>query len=174
MKRTLLAILAICLLFTACKKDENPSKLDNSRKAWQAYKKSVGNSYKYTVYYNLTFGGYRETTIIVINGEVHERKFLYSAYKPNSSDLETKIQWSETGAAIGSHADSAADAITLDQVYVKAPSLINVNPDKNEIYFAVDSQGLIHTCGYTPKGCQDDCFNGLNIKDIGQLDVAVI
>ncbi|MES2265724.1 MAG: hypothetical protein V4520_03120 [Bacteroidota bacterium] len=169
MKRTLLSLIAIVFLLVACKKDENATKLDTSRKAWQEYKVIINNSYSYKVYSGSVFGGYHETRITVQNGQVTERLFIVGIYPPNSPNLEIKSTWTETGVQIGSHKDGAADAITLDQVYAKAPSLINVDRRNNDIYFEVDSKGLISLCGYNEKGCMDDCFNGLHIKDIMPL-----
>jgi hypothetical protein len=169
MKRTLLAILVISFLFAACKKDKNESKLDTSRKAWQAYKATINNSYSYKVYFGSVFGGYQETRITVQKGKVIERMYIVGIYPPNSPNLEVKTTWTETGAEIGMHKDGSADAITLDQVYAKAPSMISVNREKNDIYFEVDSNGLIRLCGYNEKGCMDDCFNGISIKDITPL-----
>lgn len=169
MKRTLLAILLISFLFAACKKDENATKLDTSRKAWQAYKANINNSYSYKVYFGSVFGGYQETKISVQNGKVTERMFIKGNYPPNSPNLEVQSTWTEAGANIGTHKDGSADAITLDQVYAKAPSLINVNREKNDIFVEIDSNGLISSCGYNEKGCMDDCFNGLLIKDITPL-----
>jgi hypothetical protein len=169
MKKPLFCILLISFLFAACKKDENVSKLDTSRKAWQAYKATINNSYTYKVYFGSVFGGYQETKITVQNGKVTERMYIVGIYRPNTQILDVKMTWTETGAEIGTHKDGSADAITLDQVYVKAPSLINVDHKKNDVYFEVDAKGLISSAGHSEKGCMDDCFNGINIKDITPL-----
>ncbi|RFZ94349.1 hypothetical protein D0C36_01980 [Mucilaginibacter conchicola] len=169
MKRISLAILTICLLFVACKKDENQTKIDESRKKWQSFKASVSNSYSYTVPFGSWTGSFLETTITVQNGKVIERAFKAGNQEQSSPNLIVTKSWTETGAEIGTHDDYAAKPITLDQIYAEAPSMINVSKEKNDIYFSVDDRGLISSVGYVPKGCQDDCFNGIHIKDIKAL-----
>jgi hypothetical protein len=169
MKRTLLALIAIIFLFAACTKDENATKLDTSRKAWQAYKANINNSYSYSVYFGSWTGSFRDTKITVQNGKVTERMFIAGDREPNSTQQHITITWTETGTQIGTHDDYAAKPLTLDQVYAKAPSMLNVSSKDNDKYFEVDSNGLISSCGYVPKGCQDDCFRGIQIKDIKPL-----
>ncbi|MBL4676525.1 MAG: hypothetical protein JKY70_10030 [Mucilaginibacter sp.] len=169
MKRVSLAILAICLLFVACKKDENQNKIDESLKKWHAYKASVNNFYSYVVHFTSWTGSFMETKISVQNGKVIQRAFTSGERQQNSPTRIITNSWTETGSDIGTHDDYAAKPITLDQVYAQAPKMINVNKQKNDIYFSVDDNGLIQSVGYVPKGCQDDCFNGVQIKDIKAL-----
>jgi hypothetical protein len=169
MKKLSLAILTICFLCVACKKDANNSKIDESRNKWQSFKASVNNSYSYVVHFTSWTGSFRETEITVQNGKVTKRTFKAGEREPNSPQRVTTQTWTETGSEIGSHDDYAAKPITLDQIYAQAPKMIDVSKEKNDIYFSVDDRGLISSVGYVPKGCQDDCFNGISIKDIKAL-----
>lgn len=161
----------ILLLCISCKKDSLPynNEFKKSVDAWNAYKASVNNSYSYISYFGSVFGGYTETKITVQNGVVTGRDFVVGIYPPNSNTLQAMKSWTESSATLNSHAEGAA-AITLDAIYAKAPNQwLNVDPKNNYIDFTTDSNGLISSCGYSSKNCQDDCFVGVNIKSITKL-----
>ena len=169
MKKFALVVFVACLV--SCKKDSTPyaSEFEKSKQNWTSYKESVQNSYSYISYSGSVFGGYTETKIVVRNGSVKERSYLLGSYTYNQGQapvLQILKSWTEDSAVLNTHQEGALPA-TLDEIYTQASTKwLNVEKNKNDIYFSVDSTGLIKSCGYVPKGCQDDCFVGINIKSI--------
>jgi hypothetical protein len=159
------------VLLVSCKKDSVSynNEFNKSANAWKAYKASVNNTYSYISYYGSVFGGYTETKITVQNGVVTGRDYIIGTYPPNSKTLQVMKSWTEDSATLNTHTEGAV-AITLDAIYAKAPEQwLNADPKNNDISFTTDNNGLITSCGYSPKNCMDDCFNGVFIKSITRL-----
>jgi hypothetical protein len=170
MKNVYLLFIAICICLSACKKDEFGNKVDASYQKWTAFKKSNNNSYTYTVYSSSIFGGYAETKFTVKNGRIITREYLSGYYKSHSDTLTVRASWTENESTLNTHGTSGYDLLTIDEIYNKAKSVwLKVDPKENAIYFEADNDGIISSAGYVPNGCQDDCFNGMNIKDIKPL-----
>jgi len=172
MRRTLqllLAVTIVTILFTACKKDEisNKDQYQDSYKKFTAFKTSFSNSYHYTAYSGSVFGASASTTIYVVDGKVIGRDYKeYRRSGNGSSDNVLVDGWNESENDIGSH-KNGQDALTLDQIYDKAKNVwLKADKKSNDISFEVDANGLIASCGYVPKGCQDDCFIGITITSI--------
>lgn len=169
MKKLLLILFAFAVL-TSCKKDDLPynNQYNDSYNDWSAYKSEIKNSYSYISYSGSIFGTSSETKIIVQNGVVTGREYtLYKSQGPNPPAVVTT--WTEDQATLNTH-PSGASAITLDEVYAKAKTeWLTVNKNDNDIVFETDSNGLITSCGYVPKGCMDDCFIGINIRSVTPL-----
>ncbi|RVT97257.1 hypothetical protein EOD41_19015 [Mucilaginibacter limnophilus] len=165
----LLFVLAIG--FTSCKKDKVESDFDKSYDAWQSFKKSSGNNYVYVVTNGSWIGTVDSTTITVSNGIVINRNYRYYVRAQNGSNkLVLKEEWIEGPAQINIHERGAA-GLTLDEVYTKAKKeWLKVNEKDNEIYFEAKNNGMISLCGYVPKGCMDDCFNGISIASIEEVN----
>ncbi len=132
----------------------------------------VNNSYSYTAYAGSVFGNHIETKITVTNGKVTAPEYIAGTYKPNTADLVISKTWIENESSLNTHTNSGAfEMLTLDQVYTKAKSIwLKADPKQNDIYFEPANEGMISSAGYVPKGCQDDCFNGVHIKDIRKCD----
>lgn len=171
MKKALLLIITVIVCLSACKKDELTTKVDASYNKWVAFRNQNNNSYSYIAYGGSIFGSHIETKITVTNGKVTAREFIAGVYKPNTADLEVKETWTENATSLNTHQNSAAFyTITLDEVYVRAKSTwLKVDAKQNDIYFEAANDGMISSAGYVPKGCQDDCFDGVSIKDIKKL-----
>lgn len=166
---TLLCILAIGL--TSCKKDKIESDFDKSYDAWQSFKKSSANKYIYKVTRS-SWTGYRDTTTITVSGgEVVERSYKQYGYESDSGNkLVLKDEWLENNAQLNIH-DNGAESITLDEVYSKAKNeWLKINEKDNDVYFETKNNGMISLCGYVPKGCMDDCFNGITIASIVEFN----
>ncbi|MEX6686144.1 hypothetical protein QTN47_01490 [Danxiaibacter flavus] len=170
----LLVAIVLITSFFSCKKDsiQYASEFEKSKQAWNSYKASIGNSYSYIIYSGSVFGGYAETKITVRNGAVKGRSYLAGSYVYNQGQaplLQIMRSWTEDSAALNTHQEGDA-AVLLDEIYAQAPTVwLNVEKKKNDVYFTSDSIGLITSCGYVPKGCQDDCFIGVHIKSITPL-----
>ena len=174
MKKLYITFIAICLIITACKKDEVNTKLDASQQKWVAFRNTNHNNYTYTAYYFSIVGNQSaETKFTIRAGKITNRSFLYikylgSAANPNLRD--TVKNWQETANTLNTHGTEAHELLTLDQIYSTAKNVwLKADPAKNDIYFEANNDGLISSAGYVPKGCQDDCLTGIYIKDIKAL-----
>lgn len=166
MRNLSLIILVVALGLSACKKDEVFTGYDESYSAWQSFKKSSSNSYSYVTYNGSWTGLYAESKITVQNGKVIARDFLQGHYLQNTATLIVDTTWAENAATLNTH-EYGFEALTLDQVYTKAKTeWLNVSKEDNYISFEAANNGIVSSAGFVPKGCQDDCFNGINIKDI--------
>ena len=163
---SLLGLLLVSLMFSCDKTDiDFENDFEKSQKAWKAFKKSSGNSYKYTVVFSSWAGMRSETTITVSNGKIVQREYKYS--KRENLTVIDEFQWIENENEINTHKDAGAEPLTLDEIYAKAESDWLVKRDKATTYFEAKNDGMISSCGYVNDGCQDDCFNGIKISYIG-------
>jgi hypothetical protein len=171
MKKALFIILAV-LMITACKKDSISYEDDyeKSYKAWLSYKQRVNNSYSYVVTWGSWAGFGEETTLNITDGKITSRSYkaYRRVYDPSGSSANVLVKtWDENEATLNTHANEGAQLLTLDDVYAKAKSVWLVADKKtNDIYFEARHNGLISGCSFVPKGCQDDCSIGINIKTI--------
>jgi len=172
MKTKFYLIISIIILLSGCSKDpidgiisKSGLNYKQSLDKWQAYRQSVNNNYTYTVTTVSWIGVATETTITVRNGIVTARD--YAEFQLASSGHVPVKSWSETGTGLNTHGNEGAEIMTLDEVYNKASSVwLRADPKANNIYFETENNGLISSCGYSPKNCADDCFVGVTIKDI--------
>ncbi|RYY05858.1 MAG: hypothetical protein EOP43_07900 [Sphingobacteriaceae bacterium] len=163
-------ILTLNIFLFSCKKDAIISNYDKSYAAWLNFKSSSHNSYTYVAYSASVFGGYSETKFSVQNGTIVMREFLSGYYKPNTKDLIIINSWVENSSSLNTHGNEGNELLTLDQVYDKAKTVwLKADSKQNDVYFESKNNDLISSAGYVPKGCQDDCFNGIKIKNISAL-----
>ncbi len=169
MNRYLLFAVGI-LLISSCKKDaiEYKSAFKRSYAAWQQFKQSSENSYRYTVTSGSWTGVSSETTIVVQNGQVSRRTYVYRVPTDTPGESVIATEWTEEGDAVGTHAEGA-DWITLDEIYDRAETDWLKKRAGAETFFEAKNAGLISVCGYVPEGCADDCFNGISIQSVEKL-----
>lgn len=167
----LIALLMISCIITSCESDDidYQNEFQKSKKALQDFKKETNNSYKYTVDFSSWTGTASETTITVTNGVVSQRHFKYTNTSGLNNIPPKELEWTETGSEIGSHKNSGAAALTLDEIYLKAEQEWLVKKSNAKISFEAKNNGLLSTCGSVENGCQDDCFVGIRIKNIEPL-----
>lgn len=140
---------------------------NNSKKAWLEFKKLTNNSYVYTVTGGSWAGFSWETTLTVSNGKIIKRYFKYIITDGLSENIpEDELEWTENESEIGSHKNSGAIPLTLDQIYAKAENEWLLKRNNTKTYLETENNGLISTCGYVENGCMDDCFVGIYIKSI--------
>jgi len=172
MKNTAFLFLIFTILLSSCKKEDfkYQSAFDKSLKAWEDYKSDINNTYTYTSYSGSVFGYASQTRITVINGEVAGRE--YKLYKNNgSTQQEVVTSWTEDKATLNTH-DGGAEALTIDQLYTKAKTeWLTADAKANNITFETNGDGIIASCGYTPKNCVDDCFRGVHITTISAITI---
>jgi hypothetical protein len=166
--KKLLPILTLLIIgLSACKKDEVNTRFDDSYKAWSVFKRSSANSYTYTAFNGSVFGSYIETKFTINAGKITKREFLSGRYPPNADSLIINKQWVEDSSHLDTHGTEAHALLTLDAVYNKAKKdWLSVNKKDNDVYLEANNNGIISSAGYVPKGCMDDCFNGIHIKDV--------
>lgn len=140
-----------------------------SQKQWEAEKKQHANSYTYTVRFNSAFGFGSTTVITVTNGTVTGRDFEAFTTDGATGTKTVTGSWSETAADLMSHQEGA-EAVPLDVIYGRCrEQWLTVNTKNNRTYFEKEHNGIISVCGYVPKGCQDDCFEGVRISAFAWL-----
>jgi len=159
-------ILLISIALSACKKDAVRTDYDKCYTKWLEFKAVSNNSYSYIAYSSLAFGNRSETKLTIQNGKIIARDYVASRYKPGTSQTEVFKSWAESGATLNTHSDGY-ELLTLDQVYSKAKTeWLQADKKGNDIYFEAKNNGMLSSAGYVPKGCMDDCFTGINIKEI--------
>lgn len=79
-----------------------------------------------------------------------------------------KLQWKENKNELGTKSQ-IKNIWTLDQIYEKAKNEWLLKRKDAEVLFKQDNNGLISLAGFIPKGCQDDCFMGINIRSINLI-----
>ncbi|MFD0794046.1 hypothetical protein ACFQZX_10490 [Mucilaginibacter litoreus] len=174
MKRLLYVLTFLVTVLSACKKDKINSVYDNSFEKWQAFKKQSNNSYSYTAYRAYAFFAERtETKITVKNGKVVQREFTMWSNQATGGGTPPSVveTWMENEDSLNTHDQlRAAETLTLDEIYAKAKKQwLNVSKKDNDVSFRTDNDGIISSAGYVSKGCQDDCFTGISIKDLKKL-----
>ncbi|HEY9259752.1 hypothetical protein [Chitinophaga sp.] len=166
----LFLFLLLGSLFTSCKKDNIAYKSDfnKSYQAWINFKKSSGNSYRYASNTSSWTGYSSETIITVKEGKVIQRSYVVKAVDRATNQIMTTEQWLEDGSQLGSH-DSGYPLKTLDDIYKEAKDTWLLKRDNADTYFESKNNGMISNCGYVEKGCQDDCFRGVDIGFIEKI-----
>jgi hypothetical protein len=170
--KNLFVFLSVLILVTSCKKENiaKESAFNKSYNAWLSYKSKVNNSYTYTTIRGSWTGYGVEIKTAVTKGEIILRDFSSFHYNPNTADKIIIKEWHEDAEHINTHGDEAGDPLTLDGVYQKSRTVwLKADNKTNDIYFEANNNGMISSCGFVPKGCQDDCFNGINIATITSL-----
>lgn len=171
----LVPLLFITIFLFSCSPEEDfnyQSDLESSQASWLEFKESSNNSYKYVVSKGSVFTSYGwETTITVLNGVIIERDFKYTS---GAEDFipEDQLEWTENEHQINSldhQYTSAFYALTLDEVYEKAKREWLIKRKGAISYFESENNGLISICGYSKKGCMDDCFVGVIVKAVEAL-----
>lgn len=164
--KKMFSVLMLSLLISSCEKGAIQSDFDKSLSVWQEFKKSVSNNYTYTVKTE-SWAGFGDSTIIAVqNGMVTGRKYASYVIDSQTGRKNPTASWTETKANLNSH-DSGAQTITIDEIYEKASTeWLKINKNENTIHFETKNQGIISTCGYTNKNCNDDCFVGVVISNI--------
>ena len=141
----------------------------DSIREWQKLKKQNGNSYSYEIIF-ASFAGFGSTTAITVkDGKVIERK--YEAYRDNTNEREITDTYIENESNLGINERGALPK-TIDELYATcANEYLRVDEETNIIYFeTADATGILSLCGFYPKGCADDCFMGIRLKNFKWLN----
>ena len=85
------------------------------------------------------------------------------------NEIIDKLQWVENKEDLGNNGN-AEQLMTLEQIYDKAKNDWITKRPNSQIYFEAKNNGLISTAGYVPDGCMDDCFVGIKIISIQNIN----
>ena len=172
------------LLFVSCQlllvtpasaADDHSTKVAKSLQAWQQAKEKCNGNYSYSVRWQSFVGFGHETTVVVKDNKVVERRYREFKRRPPVAvpkDPKAKPQpagplWVEKGKELGSHKKGTA-AKTLDQLYQEAAAVAKRKLPANERrYVRVDKQGLLLSCFTVDTRIADDApTKGVNISSI--------
>lgn len=157
--------LVLCLL-TGCGRAPESGALDSSLSTFTRAKAQSAGSYSYDVPFGSYFGGGSDTKLVVKGERVVERSFTMTMAPGAPAGLGASESYDETGAAVGSHSDGAA-AVRLEDLYAKCEDeVITQDRSKNDVFVTFGKDGILETCVYVPKGCQDDCSFGVEIREV--------
>ena len=162
----LLVAFLFLMSLASCRKDTLSHGADYTRsyKAWQAFKASSNNAYRYLVATTSWTGYGTETVITVKNGKVVGRSYVAKLHANNGTGAVTvTAQWTEDETQLSTHQEGAP-ALTLDAIYEQARTHWLLKRDDAKTYFEAKNNGMISSCGYVPNGCADDCFMGIHIS----------
>ena len=142
-------VMLACGTVPAATAEDVSRQLTESNQAWQKVKDSCGGNYEYTIRFTSWVGFGRETTVVVRDNTVSERRFRAWPARPTvpGTPEAGEVSWSETGDDIGSHTDGAAPK-TLDELYADAVvDLATPGPADNcEFIFRGNEQGVMLAC----------------------------
>ncbi|MFD2287606.1 hypothetical protein GJU39_17915 [Pedobacter petrophilus] len=167
-----LILFLIGLVITACSKSdiENSKSFERSFSTWLSFKESSNNTYQYKVS-NYSWPDHRSTTIITItNGKVTQRHYKNISTEGLENIPKEALEWVENESDLNTHKTTpAAQPLTLDEIYDLAKTNWLLKRKGSSSIFEAGNNGMISTCGFTPEGCVDDCFVGINITSIATL-----
>ncbi|MCA5004444.1 hypothetical protein [Sphingobacterium bovistauri] len=200
MNKIIYILLIIITFLSCSKDDsEYENEYEKSYKTWQQFSKTNNQTYSYTTQLTSWVGTTIHTKITIENNQITKREFKYfrigSKTIPESgwtkqlaiealkeigikedeiqssygTEVIDKLQWVENKENLGNHG-SENELMTLEQIYNKTKNEWIVKRPKSTIYFETKNNGLISTAGYVPQGCVDDCFRGINIIKIENLE----
>lgn len=131
-------------------------RLADSAAKWKVAREMCGNSYQYKVVRSSFTGARSETTIVVRNGKVIERRLESSKPPMPGPPVKLETEWVEKGAEIGSHKSEVAPR-TVDELYAIAGKLVEANVPANHVRsLGIDKNGLLHHCLIRDKRIADD------------------
>ena len=163
-----LSLMFFGLVFASCKKIDYANSFEKSYQEWMSFKKTSGNSYRYTVLLSSWVGLSWQTVITVSDGKVIQRS--YKVIPTNGVVVDIPVderEWIENGDEVNTHENTpAANTFTLDRIYDEARSNWLKKRSNSTTYFEAKNNGLISSCGYSDNDCVDDCFTGITIISI--------
>ena len=162
MKKILLYITVLTILFTGCNNESNIKikELDESLIKWKNLKDINGTSYKYSVSIAKFATNSNKTIIIINNDSIAERE--YYEWDLNGSEI---INWVEnTSDILGTHA-KGAPLKTVDNLYSECKNILNKNNEQNATSLQFDKNGVLAYCS-DGRGKVDDYSSTISIKDL--------
>ena len=169
MKNIYLLSVFYCLGLMASACGTSNPMFDESREALQRFKETSNNSYTYVTSYSSWIGYYSETTVVVQKGQVQEQTFLsedWSSCDTGPCEAVVLESWTESKDDLGSHNDGEIPAL-LEALYDHCETaVLTKDPDEYNIDLKFDDNGILKTCVYSEKHCQDDCGSGPHLRSV--------
>lgn len=143
---------------------------DQSLIVWDLQKEEHNNSYEYSLSFGSEEARYEsKSTFIIKEGIITKHDFESYHYNNNNEKNIDKV-WTEEKDKIGSHKEGFP-AKTLDEIYKDCGNTyLTVKYSENYVYLETEHEGVISLCGYFPRNCADDCFEGVKLKSFNWLD----
>jgi hypothetical protein len=142
--------------------DQIKLQLSESRESWQQLKQSHKGNYVLVLKFESVFGFGTLKTYTFKNSKL--MKLQKQDYTFNSDGKQfKKVQ------KIALNLISEKDVIDYDGIYqFVTQEIVNKSPEEYSLIFSLfdDGNKLIKICGFTPRGCMDDCFKGYEIDSI--------
>ncbi|MBI1246818.1 hypothetical protein GC197_03110 [bacterium] len=177
-------VVAFCVLQAtalAAEPESPEARLEKSLKTWQKLKEECGGNYSYMIRVRSFIGSGSDTTIVIRDNKIAERKFREWGPPPQNpvpvqpgsgpkAETPAGETWSEKGEDIGSH-KQGAPAKTLDELYAAAAKVVKVWSGKRsefeELMVEFDEQGLLKSCFTRDTRIADDApRNGVIIDEL--------
>lgn len=168
-------LVIIFLIIQSCSDDDQPfdqiitkNGVDyfQSYENWLQFKEERGNSYYYHITFQSWTGNGNITEVRVKDDQVISRWYREVFVHASTGDRDTTDIYFEDSSRLNSNPEGAPP-LTIDELYTECvEQYLEVDPKHNEIYFDTNQQGLMASCGFVPKACVDDCFQGIRLTAI--------
>ena len=136
--------------------------LDSSLKALEMMKENTGGAYRYRSSFSSWTGYGAETWIWVAGGAVTRREFS-SRYRDSLGMERSGPAWTESGTEVGSHAEGHPPVL-VDSLYRLCREILAADTTHRRMYFSLDRDYILSSCGSVHALCQDDCYEGISIE----------
>jgi len=169
-KSTLPALALVGLLaLGSCGASDAPqdqAALTKSRATWTTARDAAHGDYIYEVLRTTFIGGVYTTRISVGDNRVTKREYQ-AAIGGDGIENPVATDWVETGVdQVGTHPEGAP-AVTIDELYTRCQDdVLTRDRSSNDITLLFRPDGILDTCAYTPRGCQDDCATGVWVSTL--------
>ena len=156
-------ILTVLSLLTYLCNTKSLPFLPEFQESLNTWKKLDPATYTYSSSFNSWTGYGQSTEVKVSQHKVVQRKFeSWEQYITPTSLTRTLDSWVEdTQENIGTH-KQGFPAETMEQIYQRClDEVLTKNTEDTDIFFDVDSKGVLKQCQYYPHFCSDDCMFGI-------------
>lgn len=149
------------------------TQLDAAMVTWTSAQRDCP-TYSYSRGFRSLFGSHSTTLVEVMNGRATRREYSFEGGSP-LPDAGITTVWSETGAEIGTHANSTYGpfpASTVEELQTECAVILAKNPLLNYLNLVVDGRGVPTLCEFRPNNCVDDCTQGIAIGGFSCVPLA--
>tara|TARA_B110001454_G_C12703910_1_gene427770 strand:- start:1472 stop:2032 length:561 start_codon:yes stop_codon:yes gene_type:complete len=186
MKAYLSIFFSLTIIFISCEENDDSNKnelsiltslkgekglaYNESLNKWTDLKKVHGNSYIYQTTF-LSWTGFGNTTEVkILENKVTARMYEEFIIDRKTEERMITDSYSEDEKTLGSH-EKGLSPFTIDELYNSCASdYLTAAIENNTLYFETEINGLMTRCGFVPKGCADDCYQGILIDSFDWID----
>ncbi len=141
------------------------AELRENKTKWQAEGPS---SYEYTLVTQSFTAARTETKYTVRNGALEQREFQWWE-RDRDNNEQLFDAWTETTEQLGDN-DHYYGLWTMDDLYTHCEeTVLNQDPDENEITLTFGDDGALDVCEYRAINCADDCSSGFDVGTLTAL-----